>query len=889
MATHQQLTILLVCENTVNMQFRSGVQRVVVETARALASRCTLRLVKWDAIDGQLRDLDADDLRKLFGDDFPPGIAAHPACHRVAFRFVDTIEDPHNSWLLYTEVPHEIIKGAQKLASMRAQCREVGVRSAIIFYDLIPVLEQPYIGSRPTHLEYMIEALLCDCILPISHFSKDSLLEFVEQSAKLEQVQLVNLRRRIIAAPLGEFREGDEWSLAAHVTVGQADTGSPKMIMIGTVEPRKQQVRLLKAINNARERFPELDVLEIDVFGSLHPACAHEFHAERARNCRINYHNYAPDEEIEWAFSKAWFSAFASLHEGYGLPIIESLRHGVPCLTASFGAMAEVASDGGCLLVDTLDDHEMVKGVRRMLSDADLAIELKEGIASRPKRSWGDYAAQIIDELSCLSQRDRAAEAAFVEALGHLVQAGRGTDSTVQLHGVTWTITVDPAHAASAVDRADGKSAALLLLEGVPSKAQIATITQADILAGNKATQRAAVIAAANQAHLGQLLPPNAFFGPQAIEEATTEAIALSRVRGAAHAVRDETTLRRRLFEAYWGELPHPPEMLAIVLSTYNRGAFVEHNVEWLLGQIDRDNLPVRCVVVDNASTDDSVRRLQRFVGHPRFTLVENANNVGMLGNLRVCAAGLFAPYVWLTGDDDFIIPGRIQSVLDAIDNTPGVPLMVHNFAIYHRAAFTLNDQASHFLNEMHRLAPDPAPGGIRPINAIAGEHDNLYTAIYPLVFRCDVLAACFDYPFTGIPFGDLTECVPTSKLLLGSYRYADAMWFDEVGIVGNAHNSWSGHRPRWHLVLMPLVLQLARDAGVDPDSVWCWLKSHKNLFDEAVDICCSKSDTAHLELPHDIAFGEWCFRQEIKLDERLRLAAPTRVERWSAGRGRNL
>jgi glycosyltransferase involved in cell wall biosynthesis len=340
--------------------------------------------------------------------------------------------------------------------------------------------------------------------------------------------------------------------------------------------------------------------------------------------------------------------------------------------------------------------------------------------------------------------------------------------------------------------------------------------------------------------------------------------------------------MKRRLLEDYWQELPHSPAKLAIVLSTYNRGSFVEHNIEWVLGQIDRDQLPVRCIVVDNASTDDTHARLQRFVGHPNFMLIENASNVGMLGNLRVCASGLFAPYVWLTGDDDFIVPGRIQAVLDAIERSPGVPLMVHNFAVYHRGGFGPNDRASHFLNEMHMLAPHPTPEGIRPVNDIAGEHDNLFTAIYPLVFRCDVLAACFDHPFTGIPFCDLTECVPTSKLLLGSYRYADAIWFAEVGIVGNAHNSWSSHRPRWHLVLMPLVLQLARDAGVEPKKVWRWLELHKNLFDEAVDICKSANKTAHLQLPNDLAFAEWCFRQKIEMDEQLRLAVPARVEHWS-------
>jgi glycosyltransferase involved in cell wall biosynthesis len=878
----QSLTILLVCDNTIHLRYRSGIQRVVIETVRAISSRCNLRLVKWDERDGQLRDLDAHDLQKLFGDDLPSGVGPHPACQRVGFRFVDTIENPENSWLLYTEVPHEIAKGPQKLAAMRAQLREVGTRSALIFYDLIPVLEKEYMGARSKHLEYMTEAVLCDRIFPISKFAGDDLLEFLEDTADLGKRQMDCLRDRIVPAPLGEYREGEDWGLPRYSGENMSGADEPRMIMVGTVEPRKQQVRLLKAINDARPRVPELKALNIDIFGSLYPDCNEPLEVEIKRNPRITYHRYATDEAIERAYARAQFSAFVSKHEGYGLPIVESLRHGVPCLTASFGAMGEVGADGGCLLVDTRKDEEMVRGVHRLLTDSKLANRLKQEIIDRPKRSWGDYAQQIVDELANINRADREAEMAFADTIRKASSSRKKGSTTLQLHGVDWTITSDPATAAASADRQTGESASLLALNAPPKREQIGAVSDADILVGSDTSARAGIIAAAEEASLERLLPQDGFFGTDAIDQAATAAIALSRTRRKAFDVRDETEIRRRLLEAYWDELPHPPEKLAIVLSTYNRSSFVEHNVEWLLDQIDRDRLPVRCVVVDNASSDDTFQRLQRFVGHPRFTLVENANNVGMLGNLRVCAAGLFAPYVWLTGDDDFIVPGRIEATLKTIDRTPGLPLIVHNFAVYHRAAFGPNDRAQHFFHEKHALAPDPGADGIRAINEIAGEHDNLYTAIYPLVFRSDVLAACFDYPFTGVPFGDLTECVPTTKLLLGSYRYADAMWFAEIGIVGNAHNSWSAHRPRWHLVLMPQVLQLARDAGVDPDRAWEWLRSHAALFEDAVDMCTSKEVAAHLDVPHDLTFAEWCFRQKFELDDGLRLAVPSVITQWS-------
>jgi glycosyltransferase involved in cell wall biosynthesis len=882
MTNNQSLTILLVCDNTIHLKYRSGIQRVVVETVRAMADRCNLRLVKWDERDGQLRDLDAHDLHKLFGDDIPAGFAPHPACQRVGFRFVDTIEEPENSWLLYTEVPHEIPKGPQKLAAMRAQLREVGVRSALVFYDLIPVLEKEYMGARSKHLEYMTEAVLCDRIFPISKFAGDDLLEFLADSADLGKRHTDRLRDRIVPAPLGEYRENQEWGLPRYSGDEGSTTDEPRMIMVGTVEPRKQQVRLLRAINDARSRVPELRSLNIDIFGSLYPDCAEPLQTELERNPRITYHRYASDDAIERAYATAQFSAFVSKHEGYGLPIVESLRHGVPCLTASFGAMAEVGAEGGCLLVDTRKDHEMVKGVQRLLTEPELPIRLKKEIAERPKRSWGDYAQQIVDDLGRLSEVDRDAEAAFASAVEEALSAHKITSRTLDLHGVGWTITSDPASAAANADRQSGESASLLLLNVAPKDELLGSVAEADILVGRDASVRAKLLAATDKASLDRLLPTDAFFGSEAAEQAVVAAIALSRTRGRAFDVRDETQMRRRLLKAYWRELPQPPEKLAIVLSTYNRGSFVEHNVEWILGQIDRDQLPVRCVVVDNASSDDTFQRLQRFAGHPNFALVENANNVGMLGNLRVCAAGLFAPYVWLTGDDDFIVPGRIQAVLEAIERNPGLPLLVHNFAVYHRPTFGPNDRAQHFLHEKYALAPNPETDGIRPINEIAGEHDNLYTAIYPLVFRSDVLAACFDYPFTGVPFGDLTECVPTTKLLLGSYRYADAMWFAEIGIVGNAHNSWSAHRPRWHLVLMPLVLQLARDAGVDPERVWEWLQGHLPLFEEAVGMCTAKDLAAHLDVPQDLAFAKWCFRREFELDDQLKLAVPSVITQWA-------
>jgi hypothetical protein len=70
--------------------------------------------------------------------------------------------------------------------------------------------------------------------------------------------------------------------------------------------------------------------------------------------------------------------------------------------------------------------------------------------------------------------------------------------------------------------------------------------------------------------------------------------------------------------------------------------------------------------------------------------------------------------------------------------------------------------------------------------------------------------------------------------MLLESYAETSAYWCARIGIVGNVFNSWSRHRPRWHGVIMPRVLQLAREVGVDPAKLHAWSAVHLDLFREA-------------------------------------------------------
>lgn len=864
----RRLRVLLCCSHTLVSPSRSGVQRVVLEMARALPAWAELDYVKYDPLDGQLRFLDRRDLRTLFG----PAAAPPPnrLCHRVNFRFGDVLDDPDATWLLLPEVSYHLEDGSEIFSRLVSQAHDYGLGVGAVFYDAIP-LERPepaYAMYRERHADALARLARCDLFFPISAHSGRSLAAYFQGLPGLPEAVRRELAAAIRPVSLGEGRQ------AAPPPPPPDESGDPRLILVGTVEPRKGQVQVLRCLNDAIAEQPELARVRVDLFGSLHPDSAREFQAELARNPRLRYHDHAPDDALDAAYAQAWASVFASCDEGYGLPIVESLRRGVPCLTADFGAMAEVAAPGGCLTVDVRDPAALRAGLVRLVGEADLRRRLRREITRRPVRTWSDYARELVGHMAGESRRWDETQATVAADIRDTLARHQAAD---QLRaGGTWRHQSGRLEDLRAFAPPDPDDALVLVAVTEPFAREALVPDDLDRIA------RAAILAlpdAACRQHLIEAARTLDFDRPLPETVVTVEQPALAADLAVAATRQRRKALRVAAREKRYASLcaVTPPvadgrDELVVVVSTYNRAPFVAANVDWLLGRIEAENLPIRCLVLDNASTDDTFERLAPFRGRPGFDYHCNSANTGLLGNLRVCSAKMLARYVWITGDDDFIAPGALSRTLAAIRAHPGLPLLVHNFGIYHRASLFPWDTPKRLHDEARILAPQAAPSGVRQVRELSAEHDNLHTAFYPLVWRSDILAACFNHPFDGVFFENLLECIPTTHFLLSALARTEAYWFQEPGLAANAHNSWTRYRPRWHLHIMPRALALARDAGVDPRKLWQWTGVQRTLFDEAADIAIAAGLATHLTQPDDFVFASAFFREPVACPAGLRL-----------------
>lgn len=133
--------------------------------------------------------------------------------------------------------------------------------------------------------------------------------------------------------------------------------------------------------------------------GSRDAAVA-ELEAELGIEGDVHYFGFVSEADLPAVYRGAHMTAFVSLYEGFGLPIIESMACGTPTLTSSVSCMPEVA--GGAALLANPDDISAVsEGLKVLCEDSDLRQRLQTAGKQRANEfSWDKTALEYWDVLA---------------------------------------------------------------------------------------------------------------------------------------------------------------------------------------------------------------------------------------------------------------------------------------------------------------------------------------------------------------------------------------------------------------------------------------------------------------------------------------------------------
>ncbi len=182
--------------------------------------------------------------------------------------------------------------------------------------------------------------------------------------------------------------EGDIESIPMRLRVGK-----DYVLAIGTIHPRKNYIRLIEAFARLTNRNLQLIIVGRRgwLYDSIFARC-HELDLE----ARVQFLDYVPAIEMPALVRGARLLAFPSLHEGFGLPILEAQACGIPVVCSMSSSMPEVAGDAA-LFVDPLDVEAIAGAMERVLGDDVLCSKLiSHGLENVKRFSWKQSAEQVL-------------------------------------------------------------------------------------------------------------------------------------------------------------------------------------------------------------------------------------------------------------------------------------------------------------------------------------------------------------------------------------------------------------------------------------------------------------------------------------------------------------
>ena len=171
--------------------------------------------------------------------------------------------------------------------------------------------------------------------------------------------------------------------------------GLPFLLAVGGISPRKNIIRILRAMEVIKDKIPHHLVLvggsgwdENEVFNHIQ--------GSQIKN-RIHHLGYVSDEELHSLYCNADAFIYPSLFEGFGLPVLEAMASGCPVITSNVYSMPEIAGNAA-VLVNPLSVEDIASAVLMICSQKALSTEMKDmGIAQAKRFTWNRCAKETCE------------------------------------------------------------------------------------------------------------------------------------------------------------------------------------------------------------------------------------------------------------------------------------------------------------------------------------------------------------------------------------------------------------------------------------------------------------------------------------------------------------
>lgn len=264
-------------------------------------------------------------------------------------------------------------------------------KSVIVVYDLSFLHASEHAVKR--HREYLARAVpksikKATKVIAISQNTKKEIIEeYGTDPAKIEIVY---------PAVDHDYYKKSSPELVKEIT-SKYKIDKPYILSVGTQEPRKNLVGLLRAYSALDEEIKQKYALVLTGGKGWLDTEINNLYNELKDKYSVIRTGYVEESELPPLYTGAAVFAYPAFYEGFGMPPLEAMACGTPVVVGNNSSLPEVVGDAG-LLVDAKNTQDIAKALTRVLTDKKLADDMiQKGLLQAQKFNWVTEAKKLAE------------------------------------------------------------------------------------------------------------------------------------------------------------------------------------------------------------------------------------------------------------------------------------------------------------------------------------------------------------------------------------------------------------------------------------------------------------------------------------------------------------
>lgn len=275
---------------------------------------------------------------------------------------------------LSNELPHRIAEST--------------VKSVVTIHDLIFLRFPQYynfIDKRIYKKKFRRAAQNADSVISVSQQTKSDIVDFFGIS---------NSKINVIYQNCDEVFNNKMDVEFCNIVKRKYGLSEKYILSVGTIEERKNQLTLVKSIGKIEDKSVKIVLAgnQSDYVNKIKRYISKNKLADR-----VVFIPYFEKAELPSLYQSAICSVYISEFEGFGIPVLESMRCGTPTIISNNSSLPEVGGNA-CLQMDTKDNKRLASLINSIISDVTLRENcIKNGLEQVEKFNAEKISSEIIN------------------------------------------------------------------------------------------------------------------------------------------------------------------------------------------------------------------------------------------------------------------------------------------------------------------------------------------------------------------------------------------------------------------------------------------------------------------------------------------------------------